>query len=137
MQAQSLGPFVKFLFRNLPNISLYIYTHHHHMGFVAKESHAHSVGLWAVQRSRYLERLLLFCRKMQRPTQCITYSTTLTESAGPARRNDALCTWAGGQAFGGGHVPLTSQVRHDHPQRPRQVSADYRCCALCFAFGKG
>lgn len=47
------------------------------MGFVAKESHAHSVGLWAVQRSRYLERSLLFCRKMQRPTLFINSSRTV------------------------------------------------------------
>lgn len=95
MQGQSPGPSVKLLFRNLPNISLYIYTHIITTRVVSLKSHAHSVGLQAVQRSRYLERLLLFCRKTQRPTQRITYSTTLTESAGPAHRNNALCTRAG------------------------------------------
>lgn len=95
-QAWSPDPSVKLLFRNLPNISLYIYTHHHHMGFVAK-SHTPTVlasglykgqGTWSGYSSSAEK-----CRDQRHASR--TVQTTLTESAGPAHRNDALCTLAG------------------------------------------
>lgn len=44
--------------------------------------------------------------------QFITYSTTLTESAGPAHRNTALCTWAGASLQQGPRtIGITSTTR--------------------------
>lgn len=54
---------------------------------------------------------------MQRPTQFITYSTTLTESAGPAHRNTALCTRAGASL---GRGSRTTEITST--ERPTQTA---------------
>lgn len=64
-----------FIQKSSPYNLIYIYTHyHHHTGiflflFFNKESHARSVGLQAVQISRYPEQLLLFFRKKKHRDQ--------------------------------------------------------------------
>lgn len=114
MQAQSPIPFVKLLFRNLPNISLYIHTHRHHMGFVARVTRPQCwpLGCTKGQVPGAITPLLQKNAETNVIHQFITYSTTLTESAGPAHRNTALCTWAGASLRRGPRtIGITSTTR--------------------------
>lgn len=140
MQAQSPAPFVKLLFRNLPNIALYIYTHFITTWVLSLKSHMPTVlasGLYKGHstwsgHSSPAEK----CRDQRNSS--IHHVQYNIEGKCWARPQEHRTMYMGrGHAFGRGHVPLTSQVRADHPQRPKQLSADYGCCALGFVSGKG
>lgn len=116
---QSPATFVKLLFRNLPNISLYIYTHIITTWVLLLKSHTPTVlasglykgqGTWS-DHSSSAEK----CRD-QRYSSIHHVQYNIDGKCWTRPQEHRVMYMGRGQAFGRGHVPLTSQVRPDHPQ---------------------